>query len=255
MIDIHSHILYGLDDGPKSIQESLQIAREAVNEGIRIIYATPHHLDERYENDARLIKDSVKRFNDILAANEIDLEVRAGQEIRIHGELVETLEQKECLTYDDLSTYVLIEFPSNEVPRYTNSLLFDLQVAGYQPIIAHPERNSELIQKQGKTYELVKNGSLMQLTAASVAGKFGKKIQKFCFDLIEANLAHFIASDAHNLTSRKFWLNEAYQVIETQFGIDTAYFFKENAQYLANNESVIGNPPERIKQKKIFGLF
>ena len=99
---------------------------------------------------------------------------------------------------------MLIEFPSSHLPRYANKLLFDLQVQGIVPIIVHPERNREIMENPDRLYNLVKEGALSQLTGTSVTGKMGKKIQKFSFDLIQTNLTHFIASDAHNTTTRPF---------------------------------------------------
>lgn len=255
LIDIHSHILYGLDDGAKTVKNSLEMAREAVNQGIKVIYATPHHLNGVYENNAEEIRKAVLRINQLFHNHSINLDVRVGQEIRINGNILEDLQNGSSLTLGDQGIYVLIEFPSKEVPRYTNNLLFDLQVEGFKPIIVHPERNSEIIQKPSILYELVKNGALTQVTAASVAGKFGKKIQRFSLDLIEHHLTHFIASDAHNITTRSFWMNEAFEVIQNTFGIDIVFYLKENAQLLLDNEIVIGEPPHRIKQKKLFGLF
>lgn len=150
---------------------------------------------------------------------------------------------------------MLIEFPFDHVPRYADRLLVDLQLKGLIPVIAHPERNAEIIENPDRLYELVKKGVLTQLTAASVSGHFGKNIKKFSLQLIEANLAHFIASDAHNTTSRPFRLQEAYDVIDHEFGINAVYFFQENAELLLSGQAVYREEPERIKRKKFLGLF
>lgn len=255
MIDIHSHILYDVDDGAKSVQDSLNMAREAVNQGIQVIYATPHHLNGQFENSAEEIKLAVELLNDMLANHNIDLDVKVGQEIRINGDLLEHLKNGSLLTLGDKETYILIELPSNHVPAYTGNLLFDLQVEGLKPIIVHPERNSEIVQKPDILFDLVNNGALTQVTAASVAGKFGKTLQKFSLDLIDANLTHFVASDAHNTSTRPFWIDEAFWVIEEKLGIDTVYYIKENAHILDLNEMVIGEPPQQMRTKRKFKLF
>lgn len=255
MIDIHSHILYDVDDGAKSVQDSLNMAREAVNQGIQVIYATPHHLNGQFENSAEEIKLAVELLNDMLANHNIDLDVKVGQEIRINGDLLEHLKNGSLLTLGDKETYILIELPSNHVPAYTGNLLFDLQVEGLKPIIVHPERNSEIVQKPDILFDLVNNGALTQVTAASVAGKFGKTLQKFSLDLIDANLTHFVASDAHNTSTRAFWIDEAFWVIEEKLGIDTVYYIKENAHILDLNEMVIGEPPQQMRTKRKFKLF
>lgn len=255
MIDIHSHILYGVDDGAKTVQDSLDMAKEAVNQGIQVIYATPHHLNGQFENSAAEVKMAVQLLNELLSNHKIGLEVRVGQEVRINGDLLERLKNWEILTLGDKGTYILVELPSNNVPAYTGNLLFDLQVEGLKPIIVHPERNSEIVQKPDILFDLVNNGALTQVTAASVAGKFGKTLQKFSLDLIDANLTHFVASDAHNISTRAFWMDDAFSIIEAKLGIDTVYYLKENAQILGSNEMVIGDPPQQIKTKRKFKLF
>ncbi|MRH41242.1 tyrosine protein phosphatase [Aquibacillus halophilus] len=255
MIDIHSHILPHLDDGASHTEESVAMAKEAVSQGIHTIIATPHHLNGRYENYKTDIISQVKSLNERLLEENIPLTVLPGQETRINGQMTNDLEQGHLLPLNETSGYLFVELPSNSVPRYTSKLLFDLQVQGYKPIIVHPERNKELIEDPDQLYEFVKNGTLTQVTAASVTGKFGKKIQKFTHRLIEANLTHFIASDAHNTTTRGFCMQEAYQNIEENYGNSFVYFFRENSQYLIDAGTVVGDVPERIAKKKFLGLF
>ncbi|ALF09253.1 tyrosine-protein phosphatase [Parageobacillus thermoglucosidasius] len=255
MIDIHSHILPGVDDGAQTVADAIAMAREAVKEGIATIIATPHYKNGKYDNEKQSIMAAVTRFNETIKQHKIPLTVLPGQEIRIHGDLQESFEKGEVLPIAGDSQYLLIEFPFDHVPRYADRLLFDLQLKGLIPVIAHPERNAEIIENPDRLYELVKKGVLTQLTAASVSGHFGKNIKKFSLQLIEANLAHFIASDAHNTTSRPFRLREAYDVIDHEFGINAVYFFQENAELLLNGQAVYREEPERIKRKKFLGLF
>jgi protein-tyrosine phosphatase len=255
MIDIHSHILSGIDDGAQTIDDAIAMARDAVKEGITTIIATPHHKNGRYENPKQSIIASVKQLNEIIKQHDIPLTVLPGQEVRIHGDLLESYEKGELLPLAGDSRYLFIEFPSNHVPRYADRLLFDLQLKGLIPIIVHPERNAEIMENPDRLYEFVKKGILTQLTASSVSGHFGKSIKKFSLQLIEANLAHFIASDAHNTTSRPFRMREAYDVIDQEFGINAVYFFQENAELLIRGQAVYREEPERIKRKKFLGLF
>lgn len=255
MIDIHCHILPTVDDGPKSIEESLEMAKSAVQEGIKTIIATPHHRNEKYENNKLSIYKAVEEFNNILEHQKIDLKILPGQETRIYGEIIEGLEQNEVLPLNDQGNYVFVELPSGHVPRYTTQLLFDMQMKGYIPIIVHPERNQEIIENPEVLYQLVKKGALTQVTASSVTGHFGKTIKKFTNQLIEANLTHFIASDAHNTTSRGFKMVEAYNTIQKNFGTDMVYLFRENAELLLKGLSVHKEVPERVKRKKLLGIF
>ncbi|PLT35763.1 tyrosine-protein phosphatase [Bacillus sp. V5-8f] len=254
MIDIHSHILPGVDDGAKDLKASIEMAKVAVNEGIRTIIATPHHKNGDFENSPASIFRKVEELNEILSTESIPLTVLPGQEIRIYGEFIEDYETGQLLTLNQ-TQYVFIECPSNHVPRYTDKLLFDIQMRGLVPIIVHPERNSEIIENPDLLYQFVKNGTLSQLTASSIAGHFGKKIKKFSLQLIEANLTHFVSSDAHNVTSRSFKMIEAFEEIEKKYGNDMNYLFKGNAELLIQGKTVYKEIPERVKSKKFLGIF
>src|SRR5690625_4311909 len=201
MIDIHTHILPSVDDGAKTEEDSLEMAKQAVEEGIHTIIATPHHKNGRFENVRENIMTYTNILNELFQSEGIPLTLLAGQETRINGDMVEDLKKGEILPIND-TTYVFVEFSASHVPRYAKQVLFDLQVAGYKPIIVHPERNEELIEHPNRLYDFVRNGALTQITAGSLIGKFGKSIQRFTQQLIEANLTHFIASDAHNTTTR-----------------------------------------------------
>ncbi|SFC52695.1 protein-tyrosine phosphatase [Bacillus sp. OV322] len=255
MIDIHCHILPGIDDGAKTIADSLDMAKVAVQEGITSIIATPHHKNGSYDNTKKDILSKVRELNEVLKNSSVPLTILPGQETRIYGELLEDYDAGDILPLNISSSYLFIELPSGHVPRYTERLLYDVQNKGLTPIIVHPERNRELIQNPDILYQLVKNGALTQVTASSLAGYFGKNITKFSHQLIEANLTHFISSDAHNTTNRSFKLMEALDDVEKQFGVDMVYFFQENAELIVQGQSVYKEIPEKITKKKFLGLF
>jgi protein-tyrosine phosphatase len=255
MIDIHCHILPGVDDGAQSFTEVTAMAKQAEKEGIHTIIATPHHMNGKYENRKSAIIAKVMEVNDHLEQEGINVTVLPGQEVRIYGELLQDYEKGDIVTLGGDSSYVLVEFPSGYVPRYAEQLLFDLQMKGLAPVIVHPERNMELIRDPDKLYNLINNGAVAQITAASLIGYFGKKIQKFTEQLIEANLVHFIASDAHNTNKRPFKMMETLDRLENEFGIDYVYYFQENAELAVSGQNIIKEPPQRIKKKKFLGLF
>lgn len=254
MIDIHSHILPGIDDGAQTIEDSIKMAKAAVNEGITTIIATPHHKNNQFTNLKSSILTKVNDLNTVLKQENIPLTVLPGQEVRIYGEVLEDYYKDEILTLNH-TKYLFIEFPSSSVPRYSERLLYELQTEGIIPIIVHPERNKELLDKPELLYQLVKNGALTQVTASSVAGYFGKNVKKFSEQLIEHNLTHFLASDAHNIYNRSFKMMEALNQVEEKFGIDYVYFFKENSEFLAEDRNVTKDIPERIQKKKFLGIF
>ncbi|KMY52978.1 tyrosine protein phosphatase [Bacillus sp. FJAT-27231] len=255
MIDLHCHILPGLDDGPATLEESLTMAEEAEKEGITTIVATPHHKNESFYNVKKAVTASTAVLNKELKSAGINVQILPGQEIRIYGEIIRDLGNEELLTLGGNPLYLLIEFPSNYVPRYTEQLFFDIQMKGIIPIIAHPERNKEFIQYPDKLYRLVKNGAATQITAASYAGRFGKKIQRFTDKLIEANLTHFVSSDAHNVSSRGFHMAKAYERLQKKAGTDFVHYFQENAERIVNGQHIHKEPPERISIKKSFWAY
>jgi protein-tyrosine phosphatase len=254
MIDIHCHILFGVDDGARTLEDSLEMARAAVKEGIHAIIATPHHKNGRYDNPKKVIIEKTMLLNHHLRQERIPIKIFPGQEPAIHGELVDGCENGEIQTLNG-TQYVFVELPSGHVPRYTEKLLFDIQMKGLVPIIVHPERNLEIVEKPDLLYQFIRNGALSQLTACSITGNFGKKIKGFSEKLIDANLVHFIASDAHGLTSRPFQMAKAYDQIERRYGQDMVYLFQENAELLANDLNVYKEIPQAVKRKKILGIF
>ncbi|MEJ9228291.1 tyrosine protein phosphatase [Peribacillus butanolivorans] len=254
MIDMHCHILPGVDDGSPDMQESLAMAKKAVEAGITHLFATPHHLNERYVNVKNDIIDLLVEFNECLQQENIPLTVHPGQELRIHRELFISLERGEVLTLDNNGKYLLLELPSGHVPTYTQELIYELLLKGITPIIVHPERNKELIKDHNLLYNLVQEGALTQLTSGSIIGLFGKNVKSFSKKILEHNLAHFIATDAHNVGSRGFSLQEAYETITKIYGIERTFYFKENVEQLIRGQSPAIVKPVQFK-KKILGIF
>lgn len=254
VIDIHCHILPNVDDGAKNVQDSIEMAKEAVKEGIHSIIATPHHRNGSFENTKSLIVTEVEKLNTAFKNENIPLTIFPGQETRIYGEILNGMDSNEIQTLNN-SQYLFIELPSSHVPRYTEQLLYDIQIKGFIPIIVHPERNQEFHEHPDLLYRLVKNGSLTQVTASSVAGYFGKKVKNFSLQLIDANLTHFVSSDAHNISNRTFKMVESFDVIEKKYDIDMVYMFKENAELLLEGNHVFKEIPERVSRKKFLGIF
>jgi protein-tyrosine phosphatase len=254
MIDIHCHILAGIDDGAQTMEDSIEMARAAVREGIHTIIATPHHKNGRYENTKLLIREKTAELNRVLKEENISLTVLPGQEPAIHGELLKGISLGEVSTLND-TQYIFVELPSGHIPRYTEKLLYDLQLEGKVPVIVHPERNQEIIERPELFYQLIKKGALSQVTASSVCGIFGKKIKNFTEQLIEANLVHFIATDAHNTSRRSFHLAHAYDLIDTRYGVGSVYYFTENAELLVDGHNIYKEIPQPVKKKKFLGLF
>lgn len=255
MIDIHNHILPGIDDGAKTEQDSIEMAKVAIEQGIHTVVATPHHKNGKYENTKDDILKHVSVLNELFKEQDIPLTVLPGQEVRIYGEVLEDIEKDEILTVNH-TKHILIEFPFDKVPYFTEQLLYDIQVAGYVPVIVHPERNAELRQNHQRMYDLVLKGALTQVTAGSLLGHFGKEVEQFSHYLIQSNLTHLLASDAHNVTSRSFYLKEVYDLVRKKYGIETYYMFEENSNLLIDNMNLNRFEPMPIRKKRrgIFGF-
>jgi len=248
MIDLHCHILPGLDDGPITMEDSINMARAAVDNGIHTIVASPHHQNGRYNTDRKEILEKVKELNSVLKEKDIPLTILPGQEIRLYGELIQDFEHNRIVSINDGRRYLLCELPSSHIPHFTNRLFFEMQANRIIPILVHPERNKVLLNEPNILFEIVQKGILTQLTASSIIGKFGKKIQNFAFRCIEANWVHIIASDAHNTNNRNFELIEAYEIIREKFGIETEFQMRENTQSILNGDVLYPEEPLKLKQ-------
>ena len=255
MIDLHCHILHGIDDGAQTIEDSLHMARQAVHEGIHTIVATPHHQNGKYVNEKNEIVDLVSALNNQLLQENILLTILPGQESRIYGDIIRDYRAGKILTLNHTNKYIFVELPSSQVPQFTERLLYDIQSQGLTPIIVHPERNSRLIEEPDILYNLVNKGVMTQITASSLTGRFGKKIKKFSIDLIEENLTHMIASDAHNVSGRNFHMQEASEFIASEYGLDMLYMFYENAEAIINGHACFKDTPNKVKKKKFLGIF
>ena len=255
MIDLHCHILPGIDDGAKDMNGSVQMAEAAVEEGITHILATPHHMSHHWKNERETVVRLVSELQEELDRRKIDLTIFPGQEIRIFGELLEEIDKGSIQFIDEHNQYLLIEFPTATVPTYTERLFFELQNKGITPIIVHPERNHAMYDDPEILKNLVAKGALAQLTAVSYTGGLGNKIQKFSKHLIGADLVHFIASDSHNVTNRPFYMKEAKKLVEKEYGGEKWRYFDQVTRKLVNGDVIAPPRPKSIKKKRFFGLF
>lgn len=254
MIDLHCHLLPGIDDGPESMEESLALAQSAVDQGITHVLCTPHHNNGRYENPKASIIAAVAELQIAIDEAQIPLTVLEGQEVRITGELIKDLNEDNILFTDLNDTYLLIEFPSADVPAFSETLLFELRGMGKIPVIVHPERNRFFMEDPDRLIPFLEMGCLAQLTAPSIVGIFGKKIQKIAHEMVERNLVQMVASDAHGVNKRLFSLKEAYEEIDRKYGNQTVQLMKQVTKDLVNGDEV-EYPPYEEKKKKKFGLF
>lgn len=256
MVDLHCHLLPGIDDGSKSMEISLRLAREATENGVTHALLTPHHMNGRYVNHKQDVIRRTVEFQEQLRNHDIPLKVFPGQEVRINGHLLDALDKDDILFADTGNRYLMLEFPDDDVPHYTNQMIFDLQQRGITPVIVHPERNTKIMAEPDLIYQLLQKGCLSQITASSYIGTFGKKVEKFSCQLIEAGQGYVFASDAHDLPGRKYEMRQAFDKMQHEFGHKLAEQYQRNARLIINGESISLNDLRTIKKrKKRFWLF
>lgn len=236
MIDIHTHILPGLDDGSRDLEESLAMAKEAVREGIDTIVATPHHANGKYWNDSTQVRSAVSSLREALEKENIPLNVVEGQEIRVYQELLDDIQSGSSITLAG-SSYILLEFPSSRIPDRIEDLIHELKLLGLTPVIAHPERNAEIARQPDRLLRLIRLGALSQATSHSINGLFGKSVQECSISLCRRNMVHFISSDAHNLSNRAFGLGSAYDAISNVLGYEYVDYYQSNAESLIRSQT------------------
>jgi protein-tyrosine phosphatase len=214
LIDLHSHILPGLDDGAPDMETSLAMARLAVADGVRTIVATPH-VNTDFDYDLAEITRRSGELNVHLARAEVPLAVLAGAEIAVArlSELTDDMLGGLCL---GASKALLVESPYAQAADFLDELLFDLQVRGFQPLLAHPERCPIFQQDVDRLKQIVERGILCCVTAGSMGGAFGSTVQKFVLRMFREGLVHDVSSDAHDHRRRRPVLTTGFERAERE---------------------------------------
>jgi protein-tyrosine phosphatase len=282
MIDLHVHLLPGLDDGAKNLEESIQMCGISYKDGVRTIVATPHTLNGLYINDQETILHKVHELNEALkqcglrlpagqagiAEWGINSELRTpnselnlnnseicipnsefrilpGADVHLSEKILFYLDEGKLMTIGDGKKYLYIEFPFHGIPYKAEEIIFQIRMRGIIPIITHPERNLEIGQRPQRYYEMIRMGCLGQVTAMSLTGEFGSRVRQVAERLLKNRLIHFIASDAHSTDGRPPILSEGIRAAETIVG-------KEEAQKMVTEypqavlEGRMPNVPEAL---------
>lgn len=223
MIDLHCHILPGLDDGADSLKTSLEMARIAVADGIGTIVATPHFFrDGRSSRKFGTIEEACRQLALALAEQGIPLEIKAGGEVHLAHDLMREIRTHRKDLVLNGSAYIFLEFPAHHVYPGIKNLLFELMMEKLVPIIAHPERNSVFARHPSLLYGLVEMGALVQVNAGSLLGRYGREAREMLLRLLEWKMVHFLATDAHNTDSLPPRLSEAVRRVESEIGAEAA---------------------------------
>ena len=216
-IDIHCHILPGIDDGATDLETARSMARQAVDAGTNTIVATPHMSAEWPKNSVENIRQHISQLQRHLAEHQIDLRILPGADIRVDEDFVTRAKSGELLSLADTGRYLLIELP-HEVAFPLDELLFTVGLAGYRCVLSHPERNLAIQSNPQQLTPLIAQGCVIQITAGSIIGVFGSRAQCVARQLLEQRMAHVVASDAHSLRRRNPSLNDAYHHVANRHG-------------------------------------
>jgi protein-tyrosine phosphatase len=251
MIDLHAHLLPGLDDGAKTLEESVQMCWVSYKDGVRTIVATPHTLNGHYLNnrDTILLKvqelnTAIKKFgvrssefgvqklqsgmksfslsNSAIRIPHSEFKILPGADVRLCENTLPHLDQGKLMTVSDSKKYLSLEFPFHGIPYQAEEIIFQMMARGIIPIITHPERNPEIGQRPQRYYEMIRMGCLGQVTAMSLTGEFGSRVRQTAERLLKNRLIHFIASDAHSTDGRPPILSEGLRAAERIIGKEEA---------------------------------
>ena len=213
MIDLHTHILPGLDDGAQTIEDSVSMARSARADGIRTVAATPHVRDD-YPTSPDEMERAARDVRQALGSSGIELEVLTGGEIAL--DRLQALDQNTLARFalGGKGRYLLLEFPYLGWPLELEMRVLELHSKGFEVVVAHPERNADVQMAPGRLERVVERGALVQLTSASLDGRLGRASRKAAFELLERELVHLVASDAHGPGVRAVGLRPAVEAID-----------------------------------------
>ncbi len=238
VIDLHCHILPGLDDGPQDWEESVQMARMAIKDSISGIVCTPHLTPVYPENDRAAILASLEQFRSRLEQAHIPLELYPGAELAIDPYLPERIDSGEIMSINDTRCFALIEMPVEIIPPHLDRFFWSMQSKGVGIVLAHPERNSALMKDKSLLFKWVSAGVLVQITASSLEGEMGRSTRDFAIGLLERRMVHVVDSDSHGPTRRRPALSAARAVVESVIGKEEAdkIFYDNPRRLLAGVE-------------------
>lgn len=247
MVDLHSHILYGLDDGAKDRTMAENMIELAAKTGTRQIAATPHVIENNRRPSWESIKKGVAELQQIADERALDLQVYPGAELEMNWELLELFQSGSrdyCLNG---TRYLLVELPALSIPDYADDFWYELQIGGIVPVLAHPERNQPLMQTPERLLNWMKTGLLSQINGGSLTGQFGAKVQESAELLLRNRMVHLIGSDGHRAEGRDTNLSKARRRLTELVGEEIAQAIcTEHPRNVLADEVLVFEVPDQI---------
>lgn len=252
MIDIHCHILPNVDDGSESLEESIAMAKIAESEGITRIVNTSHcHFDFKYKKGNEL-KLELEKFNQALKEENINIEVLLGNELYYTSDLIERFDELDFFSMNN-SKYILMEFSPINFPKNIEDVIYEIKIRGYIPIIAHAERYKQVQEDVNIVLDCIKEGALIQVNASSILGKNGEKAEDTSKKLLDNNMVHFVATDAHSSNRRRPLIKDSYNYILKNYGKEVSEkLFIENPTAVIENRDISILNPTKYEEKRSF---
>ncbi len=214
MIDLHNHLLPGIDDGAKRLEETLQFLRIAGADGVRIVVATPHMKPGVYDNRRETILESVAMVREAQKGSGTEgVTLLPGAEVYFTADLLRQAKAGELMTVADRGKFLLLELPYQQIPMRVEDTIFQMKLLGITPIMAHPERVAYYLEDMSRVVASVRLGALTQVTGASITGRFGSKAREFSREMLERGLVHVVASDSHDVSHRPPTLSDAFRTV------------------------------------------
>lgn len=224
MIDLHCHLLPGIDDGPATLDEALDLARAAVADGIRLSVLTAHVFPDRWPNTLPNLQVAIELYAAALDAAGIPLQLRLGGEVRLNPELIEMIADDLVPFIGELDGFriLLLEFPYAMIPTGADKMVAALMRRKVRPLIAHPERNKAVMSSPDHIRPFVDLGCWLQLTAGSLTGRFGAPAEETAWKLLDSGATCVMATDAHNLQNRPPLMREGHAAVSHRLGAERA---------------------------------
>jgi protein-tyrosine phosphatase len=252
MVDIHSHIVFGVDDGAKTIEDSVDMLRVAADAGTTDIVATPH-ADLRFRFSPQVVQERIAEMQD-----------RMGDAIRIHRgcdfhlffeNIRSCLADRTPFTING-GRYLMVEFSEKSIPANIGDIFQQMLQRDITPVVTHPERNALLMKDPGRLAEWVRMGCLMQVTAQSFTGRFGKSAETSCRKLMDHRMVHFVASDAHDTEWRPPDMRESRKHVAAEYGEAVAQrLFDTHPRMTLTSQYIVCDEPETPRREKSWYKF